>query len=85
MMHHYRGLAYAGLGNYDRALTDYAQAIAQDGLYAPTYLSRALVYAELGQIADAEADLETYIELDGEIDADTQAILNEFGITLPEA
>jgi tetratricopeptide (TPR) repeat protein len=44
-----RGLAYDGLGQYQRAIEDYNKAIRLKPDYAENYISRGLAYYNLGQ------------------------------------
>ena len=59
-----RGLAYYELGEFDRALEDYSQAIALDPDYAYAYFGRAYTYYELGRNDEAIADFDQALALD---------------------
>lgn len=59
-----RGYAYRELGNFERALADYDQAIALDGTNSRFYANRGFIYYEIGEIANAIADWEIAINFE---------------------
>jgi tetratricopeptide (TPR) repeat protein len=58
-----RGIAYADLGQWNKALADHNQAIALDPNYAAAYSNRAYVKHNQKQYADALRDSDTAIRL----------------------
>ena len=58
-----RGLAYAGLGQTDDALSDLGNAIDLDGKNPELYLDRGRMYAELKQYQKARDDFDEAIKL----------------------
>jgi len=61
-----RGLAYAELGEHDRAIEDYDKAIELNKEYAEAYYNRGLAYAKLGKYDKAIEDFNKAIELNKE-------------------
>lgn len=61
-----RGLAYYSLGEYDKAMDDFDEALRINPEHADAYNGRGFTYAELGNLDQALADLTTAIELDPE-------------------
>lgn len=59
-----RGNAYKNRQEFDRAITDYSDAIKLDPQYAHAYLNRGHVYASKGDVPHALADLGRSIQLD---------------------
>ena len=59
-----RGNAYKNLKDYDRALSDYSEALKLDPQYAHAYLNRGWVYAAKNDAARSIADSTRAIELD---------------------
>ena len=54
---YHRGLAYWNKGDYDKAITDYTEAIRlNQAKYAVAYNNRAIAYEKKGEKAKAEAD-----------------------------
>jgi serine/threonine protein kinase len=62
--HTQRGVAYFNLQDYDRALSDFTQAIQLDHSLAPAYYNRGHTYDTLQQYEDALSDLSRAIQLD---------------------
>jgi tetratricopeptide (TPR) repeat protein len=60
---HRRGRAYMKAGRYDAALDDFSAAIEADAAYAPAWNSRAWVHYVQGDLAAADADIETAVRL----------------------
>ena len=58
-----RGLAYHYLGQLDRAIEDYDEAIRLNPNLAETYYNRGRAYKEQGKKAEAIADFEKSIAL----------------------
>src|SRR5689334_13620980 len=58
VMYHNRGRAHASLGDYDRAIADYNQAIRLDALNADAFTARGTAYVAKGEFARAMADLD---------------------------
>ena len=58
-----RRFAYGELGDLDRSIVDYDQAIALDLQYAGTYLLRGLAQSEVGTPTEAIADLKRALDL----------------------
>ena len=54
----FRGIAYAGLKKYDKALKDYDQAINLKPDYAKAYKFRGLARIEIGNNVEAIKDLQ---------------------------
>ncbi len=63
LAHNNRGVAYNGLGEYQRAIEDLNEAIRLDPKYAAAYANRAIVYSALGKDTDAQHDARRAIEL----------------------
>ena len=51
-----RGIAYADLGQYQRAIEDYNEAIRLKPDYAMAYSNRGIAYSKLGQYQRAIED-----------------------------
>jgi clan AA aspartic protease (TIGR02281 family) len=67
--HYLRGVAFEGLGDYTRALTDYADAIELFGQDKKTLASRIFLhmaksYAALGRYCEAAVPILTWISID---------------------
>jgi tetratricopeptide (TPR) repeat protein len=62
-----RGYAYSRLGQYDKAVADYSQAIALDPKYAPPWHNRGADYIRLGQYDKAVADYSQAIALEPKV------------------
>jgi len=58
-----RGVAYAELGEYDRAIEDYNKAIKLNKEYAEAYYNRGVAYVVLGKYNRAIEDFNKAIEL----------------------
>ena len=58
-----RGYAYAALGDSERALADYEQAVTLDELYIPAYINRGALYTRLGIFGLAINDLTLALSL----------------------
>jgi tetratricopeptide (TPR) repeat protein len=58
-----RGLAYAVLGQPERAIQDFDEGIRLDSQLARAYSNRVLAYKLQGKKAEAIADLEKFITL----------------------
>ncbi len=58
-----RGAAYAGLGQYQRAIQDYDEAIRLDPQDVFTYFKRVFAHAFLGMDAEAQEDIDRAVEL----------------------
>jgi Flp pilus assembly protein TadD len=52
-----RALAYAALGDDERALHDYNQALRLHPAFGPAALNRGMLLYRMGRFAEAEADL----------------------------
>jgi tetratricopeptide (TPR) repeat protein len=63
-LHHYRGEAYAKMGNQSRALADYDRAIALDQRYAAPHLGRGEIMFLQGHRDNALAELKSAIAID---------------------
>jgi serine/threonine protein kinase/tetratricopeptide (TPR) repeat protein len=61
-----RAWAYASLGEYDKALNDYAEILKINPNVAQPYYSRSLVYSKLGETEKAAADMAKALQLDPE-------------------
>lgn len=61
-----RGIEYADLGNYQRAIKDFDRAIELDPEDAKTYCNRGLAYASLGNHRRAIEDYNKGIEVDSQ-------------------
>ena len=61
-----RGVAYAKLGNYGRAIEDYDRAIEINPQCADAYYNRGAAYAKLGNYRRAIEDYDRAIEIDPE-------------------
>ena len=59
-----RGIAYAALGNYGRAIEDYNKVIEINPTDANAYYNRGIAYAALGNYVRAIADNDKVIEID---------------------
>jgi len=59
----WRAACYIDLGNYDMALADLNEIVAQAPKYATVYNNRGLCYLLMGRLAEALADLDTAIKL----------------------
>lgn len=64
--YYYRGLAYGVMGDVERAIADYAQAIALNPNDAAAYESRGRAYASKGDYANALADVTKASEIQAE-------------------
>ena len=64
--YHGRGIIHAIRGDLDAALSDFDQAIRLRPEAPKFYHARALVRGEIGQAAEAEADLQRYRQLSGD-------------------
>ena len=53
-----RGNAYKFLGEIERAIQDYDDAIRLDSGFASAYANRAIALAQLGEDAKSSADIE---------------------------
>ncbi len=69
-----RGIAYVGLGEYQRAIPDYDEAIRLDPRYALAHANRAKNYTLLGMDPEAAQDVERAVELGRDRDALESAI-----------
>jgi tetratricopeptide (TPR) repeat protein len=58
-----RGNAYTGLQQYEKAISDYIEAIIIDSEYANAYYSRANAYEQLGNKQKAFEDYQHAAEL----------------------
>ena len=58
-----RGMVYLNLGQYERAIQDFDQAIHLQPEHADAYASRALAYICLGMEAEAQQDINRAVEL----------------------
>jgi tetratricopeptide (TPR) repeat protein len=61
-----RGIAYANLGNYKDAISDYTDAIRIDSDFSDAYYNRALMYTRLGHYEDAISDYTDAIRIDSD-------------------
>ena len=59
-----RGLAYQDLGDFERAIADYGEALRLDPGYALAYNNSGLSYANLGDFDSAIADYGEALRLD---------------------
>ena len=64
MTYNNRGSVYHTLGQHQRAIQDYDEAIRISPQLAGAYSNRGGAYARLGQAANAEADQEKACRLD---------------------
>ena len=65
-----RGNAYSDLGQHQRAIADYDQALRLDSGYVDAYYNRGVAYRKLGQHQRAIADYDQALRLDpGNADA----------------
>ena len=69
--YYFRGLAWAGMGQFERAAADYSASLVKRPLAADAYYQRGLANKKLGRIEEAEADLQTAFQLDPEVDRPT--------------
>jgi tetratricopeptide (TPR) repeat protein len=60
----YRGNAYAGKGEFDRAIADYSGAIELNAKFPEAYANRARIYSRKGNLDRAIADYSQAIRLD---------------------
>ncbi len=66
LAYHYRGLAYSGKRDYDRAVSDYDQVIRLDPKSINVYYNRGFAYDSKGDYGRAVADYDQYIRLSPE-------------------
>ena len=64
--HYDRGFHYGNLGDKDRALAEYNEAIRTDPLYAPPYNSRGNIFRDRGDGASAFVDYNEAIRLESD-------------------
>ena len=69
----FRGGEYANLGEWDKAISDYTQAITLNQSDA-NYLSRGCTYAMVEKFTEARSDLETALRLNPDNDEAKQAM-----------
>ena len=62
--YHRRGIAYCDLGQTERGIEDFNEAIRICPKCGDPYYSRGVAYAELGKKAEAIADFEKFISCD---------------------
>jgi lipoprotein NlpI len=58
-----RGMQYANLGHYDKAIADYTSAIKGNSKLIGAYIDRAVGYARLEKYKAAYADLDTVLQV----------------------
>ena len=58
-----RGVAHRRLGQYDRAVADYGEALRHNPDYSLAYFNRAQTYTLQGKDIEAQADVEGAVEL----------------------
>jgi tetratricopeptide (TPR) repeat protein len=58
-----RGYAWMRLGQYQKAIADFTEAIRLNPKYANAYQNRAAAYRALGQTAQADEDLAKAVAL----------------------
>lgn len=58
-----RGIKYAKVCNYDRAIAEFTEAINTYPFIGNLYYNRAMAFEELGRINEAIADYQKYIEI----------------------
>jgi tetratricopeptide (TPR) repeat protein len=63
LIYNNRGVAYYGLGNYNRAIEDYDRAIEIKPDFADTYSNRGATYFKLGNYRQAIEDYDRAIEI----------------------
>jgi tetratricopeptide (TPR) repeat protein len=63
-----RGLAYSNLGQWDKAIADYSNAIGINPKYTDAYSNRGIAYKNLGQWDKAIADYSRAIEMSPKYD-----------------
>jgi tetratricopeptide (TPR) repeat protein len=61
-----RGDAYYELGDYEKAIADYTEAIHLDPKYVESYKGRGNAYQALGKQSEAEVDFQKYKEISGQ-------------------
>ena len=66
LAHNNRGISYQNLGQHQRAIEDYHEAIRLDPQYALAYYNRGNAYSVLGQFQRAIEDHDEAIGLDPE-------------------
>jgi tetratricopeptide (TPR) repeat protein len=64
----HRGVAYADLKQFEKAIQDYNQAIELDPKYTHAFNNRGTAYIKLKQFEKAIQDYNQAIELDPELD-----------------
>jgi tetratricopeptide (TPR) repeat protein len=76
-----RGRCFAALGESEKALKDFASAIALDPDDAPTYrVFRGVLYMELGRLSEAKADAEAALLADPESGSAKHLLANLSGV-----
>lgn len=58
-----RGIKYAKVGNYERAVAEFTEAVNIYPFIANLYYNRAMAFEELGRITEAIADYKKFIEI----------------------
>ncbi len=66
MAYNNRGVVYAHLGEYQRAIQDYNQTILINPQFAAVYKNRGNAEKNLGKTTEAESDFKKYEELTGQ-------------------
>jgi tetratricopeptide (TPR) repeat protein len=65
---HNRGVAWQGLSRHDLAIADFTASLERNPQLAVAYQSRAISYHAIGQLANAEADLQRFLALGGKLE-----------------
>ena len=75
--YHNRGIAYDNLGQYQRAIQDYDQAIAMDPRNAKAYATRGIAEVYLHRDAEAKSDFKRAFEIDPNLKEIVEPLIKE--------